>query len=147
MLTYLRTSTLTLIMTVNQEYTLGNISPLIPAGDDVEKAITFYEQSLGFTKIHQEGSPIHMAIVKRDAAEIFLVKNDNYQLAKSTALRIYVNNIEQYYTELETKEGEIIHPNGKLETKAWGMKEFAVLDPAGVCLTFYEPANVENIPN
>ena len=142
MLTYLQTSTLKPIMTADREYTLGNISPLIPAGDDVEKTIAFYEQNLGFTKIHHEGNPMHMAIVKRDEAQIFLIKNSNYQLAESTALRIYVNNIEQYYTELEAKRGEIVHPNGKLETKPWGMKEFVVLDPAGVCLTFYEPANI-----
>lgn len=142
MLVYLQTTTPNPIMTTDKQYTLGNISPLIPAGDSVEKAIAFYEQSLGFTEIHHEGNPMHMAIVQRDEAQIFLIKNSDSQLASSTALRIYVNNIEQYYTELQGKEGEIIHPNGKLETKPWGMKEFAVLDPAGVCLTFYEPANV-----
>ena len=142
MLAYLQTLTLNPIMTTDKQYTLGNISPLIPAGNDVEKAIAFYEQSLGFTKIHHEGNPMHMAIVKRDEAQIFLIKNSDRKLAESTALRIFVNNIEQYYTELEAKGEEIIHPNGKLETKPWGMKEFGVLDTAGVCLTFYEPANV-----
>jgi predicted enzyme related to lactoylglutathione lyase len=128
-------------MTVDKKYTLGNISPLIPAGEDVEKAINFYEQNLGFTKTHQEGNPVYMAIVERDTAQIFLIKNGDEKLASSTSLRIYVNNIEQYYTELQAKGGEIIHPDGKLETKPWGMKEFVVLDSAGVCLTFYEPAN------
>ncbi len=52
MLAYLQTLTLNPIMTTDKQYTLGNISPLIPAGNDVEKAIAFYEQSLGFTKIH-----------------------------------------------------------------------------------------------
>lgn len=50
---------------------LGNISPLIPAGDDVQKAIDFYQQQLGFSVIHREGNPVRMAIVKRDRAEIF----------------------------------------------------------------------------
>ena len=31
-----------------------------------------------------------------------------------------------------------IHPNGKLETKPWGFKEFAVLDPGGLCIHFAE---------
>ena len=134
-------------MTVDKKYTLGNISPLIPAGDDMEKAIAFYEQCLGFTKTHQEGNPIHMPIVEKDNAKIFLIKNGDSKLAESTALRIYVNNLEKYYTELQAKGEEIIHPNGKLETKPWGMKEFAVLDPAGVCLTFYELANLDRISN
>lgn len=126
--------------TMNQQPVLGNISPLIPAGSDVEVAIAFYEK-LGFTTIFKEANPIRMAIVKRDTAEIFLVKNDYKQLAEETSIRIHVTNIEQLYQEFQSKGEEIIHPNGKLETKPWGVKEFVVLDPAGVCITFYEPAS------
>jgi catechol 2,3-dioxygenase-like lactoylglutathione lyase family enzyme len=74
---------------------LGKISPLIPAGDDVQKTIDFYEQQLGFSVIHQEGDPVRMAIVKRDRAEIFLVKNDYKKLAEEIALRIQVDNIDR----------------------------------------------------
>lgn len=123
---------------MNDRPQIGSISPLIPAGDDLEKAIEFYEQKLGFTTIHQEGNPIRMAIVKRDNAEIFLVKSDYHDLAKEISLRLQVTGIEQLYHELESKSKEMIHPNGKLETKPWGPKEFTVLDLAGVCLTFYE---------
>jgi predicted enzyme related to lactoylglutathione lyase len=31
---------------------LGKISPIIPAGSDMEKALSFYEQQLGFTTIY-----------------------------------------------------------------------------------------------
>lgn len=123
---------------MNQPPQIGSISPLIPAGDDLEKAIEFYEQKLGFITIHQEGNPPRMAIVKRDKAEIFLVKSDYHDLAKEISLRLQVTGIEQLYQELESKDREIIHPNGKLETKPWGPKEFIVMDLAGVCLTFYE---------
>lgn len=123
---------------MNNPPQIGSISPLIPAGDDLEKAIEFYEQKLGFTTIHKEGDPIRMAIVKRDSAEIFLVKSDYHDLAKEISLRLQVTGIEQLYQELETKGDDIIHPNGKLETKPWGPKEFSVIDLAGVCLTFYE---------
>ncbi len=79
-----------------------------------------------------------MAIVQRDNVQIFLLKKEDRQIAEETSLRISVNNIEQLYEELKAKEGEIIHPEGKLETKPWGVKEFVVLDPMGVCLTFCE---------
>ncbi|MDJ0679472.1 MAG: hypothetical protein QNJ18_06365 [Xenococcaceae cyanobacterium MO_167.B52] len=46
-----------------------------------------------------------------------------------------------FNVELPQDVTEIIDPNGKLETKPWGMKEFAILDPAGVCITFCESAN------
>ncbi len=109
--------------------------------EDLEKTVAFYEQQLGFKPIHQEGNPIYMAIVKRDSAQIFLLKNGDKHLAEGTSLRINVNHIEELYAEFQAKGEEIIHSNGKLETKPWGMKEFVILDPAGVCLTFCEPAN------
>ena len=120
---------------------LGNISPLIPAGDNVEEAIAFYEQKLGFKVIHQEGKPARMAIVERDGATIFLVKNDYQPLDNSIALRIKVSGIEQLYQEFLAKGDDIIHPNDKLATKPWGPKEFSIIDLAGVCITFYEFPN------
>ena len=125
---------------MTQQPILGNISPLIPAGANVETAIAFYEK-LGFKVIHKEGQPVRMAIVQRDAAEIFLVKNDYVFLAESIALRIQVNQLEQYYNKLLSIDSEMIHPNGKLESKPWGVKEFVVLDPNGVCITFYEKSS------
>lgn len=126
---------------MNQQPVLGNISPFIPAGSDVEVAIAFYEQQLGFTTLYKEGDPVTMAIVKRDSAEIFLQKNDDKHLAEWTTFRIQVTHIEQLYAEFQQKGGKMIHPNGKLETKPWGTKEFVVLDPAGVDITFYEAAS------
>jgi hypothetical protein len=31
-----------------------------------------------------------------------------------------------------------VHPNGALQAKPWGTKEFAAIDPNGVCVTFQE---------
>lgn len=120
---------------------LGTVIPILPAGSDVEKAIAFYEQQLGFTTIYKEGDPITMAIIERDAAELFLYQNDDTHLAKGTALRIQVDRIEQLHEEFQAKGGRMIHPKGTLQLKPWGAKEFVVLDPAGVCITFYEFPN------
>ena len=124
---------------MNQQPFLSSISPLIPGGEDLEKTVVFYEQKLGFKRIHQEGNPIYMAIVQRDNVQIFLLKKEDKQVAEEMSLRISVNNIEQFYEELQAKEEKIIHPEGSLETKPWGVKEFIVIDPMGVCLTFCEP--------
>jgi uncharacterized glyoxalase superfamily protein PhnB len=117
---------------------LRNISPIIPAGGDMEKAIAFYEQQLGFTTTYKEGDPVTMAIIERDEARIFLQKNDDKHLAEWTTFRIQVEHVEQLYEEFMALGGGMIHPNGKFQTKSWGAKEFAVLDLAGVCITFYE---------
>jgi hypothetical protein len=78
-----------------------------------------------------------MAIIKRDAIEIFLFKNDDRHVSEQTAFRIHVAHIEALYEEYQAKD--VIHPNGRLDEKPWGTKEFGVLDPTGVCITFYEP--------
>ena len=75
--------------------------------------------------------------MQRDNVQIFLLKKEDRQVAEETSLRISVNQIEQLYEELKVEE-DIIHPEGSLETKPWGVKEFVVLDPMGVCLTFCE---------
>ena len=127
---------------MNQSVSLNSIDPLIRGGKDLEKTVVFYEQQLGFTRIHQEGDPIYMAVVKRDSVQMFLVQNEHLNLAQGSSLRINVNEIEQLYAEFQNKEEEIISPDGELATKPWGMKEFVVLDPTGVCLTFCEPVNI-----
>jgi len=116
---------------------LGNLSPLIPAGSDVDTTLAFYEQKLGFATRYKTGEPTEMAIVKRDAVEIFLCKNADRYVAEQTSFRIHVQHVEQLYAEYQAQG--VVHPNGQLATKPWGTQEFAVLDPAGVCITFYEP--------
>ena len=116
---------------------LGNLSPLIPAGRDVEATLAFYVQQLGFTTRYTQGKPTEMAIVTRDAVEIFLCRNDDQYVAEQTSFRIHVQHVEHLYTEYQAQG--VIHPNGQLATKPWGTQEFAILDPAGVCITFYEP--------
>jgi hypothetical protein len=94
-------------------------------------------QHLGFTTSYKEGEPTKMAIVTRDAVEIFLCRNDDRYVAEQTSIRIHVHHIEPLYAEYQAQG--VIHPNGQLTMKPWGTQEFAILDPAGVCLTFYEP--------
>ncbi|WP_224086814.1 VOC family protein [Nostoc sp. MS1] len=127
---------------MNKPPVLGNITPIIPAGGDIEKSITFYKEQLGFTTLYKEGNPVRMAIIQRDSAQIILQKNDDRHLAQQTTFRIQVDGIEQLYAEFQAKGGQMIHPNGHLETKPWSMKEFVILDVAGVCITFYEPVNI-----
>jgi catechol 2,3-dioxygenase-like lactoylglutathione lyase family enzyme len=112
---------------------------MIPAGQDVAAAIAFYEEQLGFRTLYTEGNPITLAIVRRDTAELFLYQNDDPHLAEWTSFRIQVEGIEQLYEEFQSKGGAMLDPSGELQVQPWGAKEFAILDLAGVCITFYEP--------
>ena len=52
-------------------------------------------------------------------------------------VRLAVSGIEMMYAEFQKRGGKV-HPNGPLQTKPWGTKEFAAIDPTGVCVTFQE---------
>ena len=52
-------------------------------------------------------------------------------------VRITVEGIDAYYAEYQQRGGKV-HPNGKLEMKPWGSREFGAIDPNGVCVTFRE---------
>ena len=59
-----------------------------------------------------------------------LTPNENYGQAY-----IRLNDIENYYqTLLDNKT--FIHPNGLLQNKPWGQKEFSILDTDNNLLTF-----------
>ncbi|NDJ19308.1 VOC family protein [Myxacorys almedinensis] len=123
---------------------LKKVCPFIPSGEDLSATIAFYEQKLGFKKQWQDSDHPELALISRDEIEIFLQKNPDPAIAEWTLLRIEVNGIAALYQEYLSLSGfgeggrSLIHPDGALERKAWGSQEFSVLDPNGVCITFYE---------
>lgn len=119
--------------------TINSIAPALPA-NDVLKAVEWYEQKLGFSRlfVHPVESP-NFGAVKRDGAEIhiFQMKIDPKKSDWMSHLR--VTGIEQLYEEYSMQG--VIHSNGPLQVKPWGDKEFTVVDLDGACLTFSEPTS------
>ncbi len=113
---------------------LTNINPKLPMRD---KAVTrdFYVHKLGFKDIGKEDYPGYL-MVQRDNVEIHffefkeLAPKDNYG-----QVYIRTNNIEVLFKEMIDNNNSI-HSAGALETKPWGQKEFAMLDPDSNLLTF-----------
>lgn len=81
-----------------------------------------------------------------DYAGYFMVQKDNVQIHFFEFKDLNPNeNYGQVYLRTDTIEELYqsfldrkinIHPNGHLETKPWGQKEFSVLDPDNNLLTF-----------
>jgi catechol 2,3-dioxygenase-like lactoylglutathione lyase family enzyme len=108
------------------------VIPKFPAAD-VQLALAFYEQKLGFVRLFDYGD---YAAVERDNLEIHLWACDDKRLAENTGCRVGVTDIEELYAEYQ--QADVIHPNGALEEKPWGMKEFVALDMDGNALFFFE---------
>lgn len=121
----------------SNSYMLTNVYPKLPMRN---KAATYnyYVNKLGFTQTG--GNYDDYLMVEKDNVQLhfFLFKDlkpeDNYG-------QVYIrcNNIDVLYNALQSA-GVAIHPNGPLQLKPWGQKEFALLDPDNNLLTFGQSA-------
>jgi catechol 2,3-dioxygenase-like lactoylglutathione lyase family enzyme len=114
-----------------EETVFRGLTPLSPAKDPAA-AVGFYVEKLGFRDHGNE----NVARVIRGNVEIMFYQTDDQHLVDWTSFRIHVEHIEALFKEYQANH--VIHPNGDLETKPWGTKEFSIIDLDGVCITFFE---------
>lgn len=111
------------------------VHPKLPMRD---KSITkkYYLNALGFKEVG--GSYEEYLMVKKDAVELhfFLFQNLN-PLENYGQIYLRTEHIDKIYQSLLNAKVPI-HPNGALEIKPWGQKEFSLLDPDHNLLTFGE---------
>lgn len=115
---------------------LTEISPKLPMRNK-EVTREYYINQLGF---RQSGNADYEGylMLQMDRIQIHffefkeLIPAENYG-----QVYIRTDNIDQFYQSL-IKTGVNIHPNGRLEIKPWGQKEFSLLDPDNNLLTFGE---------
>lgn len=105
----------------------------ILASLDIAATARFYTQKLGFAVTYQDAD---YAIVKRDGLQLHFWKCDDPAIPANTGCYIYVRHIDTLYHTCQ--QAGVIHPNGALESKPWGLREFAVLDGDGNLLRFGE---------
>jgi hypothetical protein len=122
---------------LEQEKNQIMIQSIVPKLPMRNKAITkaYYLEQLGFEPLGTHDYPDYL-MVKKDAIELhfFLFPGldplENYgQVYLRTA---EIDQLYEYFLERKVA----IHPNGPLETKPWGMREFSLLDPDHNLLTF-----------
>jgi catechol 2,3-dioxygenase-like lactoylglutathione lyase family enzyme len=104
--------------------------PILPAADLVAIQ-AFLKEKLGFTIdfVYDE-----YLSATRDGACLHFFKCTEPKIAEWTACYVHVTDVDALYATYQA--AGIIHPNGKLEDKPWGMREFAALTPDGVLLRF-----------
>nr|WP_255407678.1 VOC family protein [Gaetbulibacter sp. 4G1] len=116
----------------NLEIMLTDIIPKLPMRDkNVTRA--FYIDKLGFKEI---GDYEAYLMVRKDKIEIHFFEFKELN-PKENYGQVYIrtNGIDNFYQTLLNDKIKI-HPNGKLESKPWGQKEFSLLDPDTNLLTF-----------
>ena len=113
---------------------LTDITPKLPMRDK-NATRKFYLEELGFEEYGSADYDGYLMMQKDNIQLHFfefkaLNPEDNYG-----QIYIRTDNIDAFYQSLLDKKTRI-HPNGHLETKPWGQKEFSVLDPDHNLLTF-----------
>ncbi len=111
---------------------LTNICPKLPMRD---KTLTknFYLNQLDFKLLGDYGDYL---ILEKDNIEIHFFEFKNLD-PKENYGQVYIRTDEidkLYQTMLDNNTS--IHPNGNLQLKPWGQKEFALLDPDNNLLSF-----------
>ena len=113
---------------------LLNINPKLPMRN---KAITedFYINKLGFQSVSDADFDGYL-MVEKDNIEIHFFEFKTLDPIENYG-QVYIrtNDIDALYQSFIQQKIDI-HPNGSLETKPWGQREFSILDPDHNLLTF-----------
>jgi hypothetical protein len=117
---------------------LTEINPKLPMRN---KAVTkaYYVNKLGF-RIFGDNDFDHYLMVSKDNVQIHFFEFKTLDPQENYG-QVYIrtNDIDALYqTFLDNNIP--IHPNGQLETKPWGQREFSLLDPDNNLLTFGQSA-------
>ena len=111
---------------------LTSIVPKLPMRNR-EATLSYYVGQLGFMLSGDHGEYL---ICQKDNIEIhFFSHPDLDPHLNDGQVYIRVTDIDALYDGLRSK-GVAIHPNGPLENKPWGQREFSLLDPDHNLLTF-----------
>ncbi len=114
--------------------------PVLPANDSAE-SLKWWTEICGFIETFRDGTPPKYVGIHRGEAHLHIAEMNDKELARKigdqTMVRFAVQGIDEMYAEYKKRGGEV-HPNGELQTKPWGTREFAAIDPNGVCVTFQE---------
>lgn len=93
----------------------------------------FYLNKLGFIELGDYGDYL---LIKKDDIEIHFFEFKDLD-PKENYGQVYIrtSDIDYLYQSLLDSKVDI-HPNGSLQSKPWGQKEFSLLDPDNNLLTF-----------
>ena len=101
---------------------------------DIDHAINWYTDKLGFECTFRWGSPVEYAVLKRDeAVSIHLVSEEATVLIDPRVIYVFCYNVDEVYKEFKEKGVDIAR---EITAHEYGMRDFEVIDPSGHKLVF-----------
>jgi len=130
--------------------TLSSATPALPA-TDVARSREFYVDTFGFDVVADDEG---FALLRKDAATVSLwgATDDTWRtradwsrpissgaetfIAGTASCAFETTGVDELYERCNAVG--VVHPNGHIEDTEWGTREFAVLDPDGNLVRFWE---------
>lgn len=111
---------------------------------DVDAAVAFYTDVLGYTLLRKEGSPATFAIGHINGATIMFMQErwhagPRAELDSRGAgldIRVMVSDVNAHYERVRAAGCEILHEIGDRD---YGLRDFIMRDPHGFRLRFASP--------
>ena len=106
-------------------YSFGRVAPSVPVAD-MNRALRFYRDVLGFTVSFTNGSPVSFAVIQQGDVRLHLgVQPDT---AGSLHAHLMVDELDPVYERLQ-QAGATIRQGPKVQP--WGLRDIIVADPDG----------------
>lgn len=113
---------------------LQRVAPEMPVSD-MEKALDYYEQQLGFAVVMRM-SDGEYAIVERDGVALHLYL-DAVGKQSPGSIHIFAVGLDELISELKGRGARITH---EIARQPWGNRDFRIADPSGNVIKYTEPS-------
>jgi catechol 2,3-dioxygenase-like lactoylglutathione lyase family enzyme len=105
----------------------GRIAPTISVSD-IERAVKFYTEVLGFAKVFENGSPVGFVILKKDEAELHLSLLKSHKSSVQNVAHLMVQDAAALYSHLGKNDVKIVKA---IRDADFGLRCFVFADPDG----------------
>lgn len=120
---------------INRPVQFGRMAPTI-AVTDMARAVAFYGDVLGFTKVFENGEPVGFVILERDRAELHLTLVRQHKAGTHNVAHLMVDDAAALYAQLTRADVRIIKA---LRDADFGLRCFVFADPDGNRIDVGEP--------
>jgi lactoylglutathione lyase len=103
---------------------------------DVDEAVPFYEQRLGFRVVERRATPIKAAVLERDDVRIGLAENGGDPTQDGSFFE--VSSVDAAFEDLKNRGLELSAPQVQ-RSKGGAYRAFFVVAPDGLCYMLGEP--------
>ncbi|MGY4515969.1 hypothetical protein [Lysobacter sp. HA18] len=102
--------------------------------DTLDEGLDLFVDALGFELKYRDDD---LAVVERHGAKAYVVASAEYAAKDRPELTIETDDIDALHADIAARRADLLHPNlPDVMLRPWGAREFALLDPTGVCIVF-----------